>query len=163
MRVSVGSDHAGFRRKEELKEYLLSKGIGVLDCGTFNEESCHYPVFAYSVAKNVADGRAEFGIVICKTGIGSAIAANKVKGIRCGLCHNRESARLTRQHNHSNVLAIGAMFVDTDLAFEIADIFLSTEEEGGRHNMRVDLIKEIEEKGLNGLPEVREFRRADSC
>ena len=158
MKIAIASDHAGFERKEQVRKFLVSNGYIVLDCGTFSGESCHYPVFVYSAAQKVTNGDADFAIVICKTGIGSAIVANKVKGVRCGLCHNVESAILTRQHNHSNVLAMGAMFVGRDLAIEISNAFLTTEEESGRHDIRVKLISDIENGIAIDFPEARVYQ-----
>ncbi len=157
MNIAIGSDHAGFERKEQIKDFLIENGFGVIDCGTFSMESCHYPVFAYSVALKVKSKEADFGVLICKTGIGSAIAANKVQGIRCGLCHNLDSARLTREHNHSNVLAMGAMFVDKELACQMTKCFLETAEEHGRHDIRVAMISEIEKGVLKDIPPAKKM------
>ncbi len=145
VKIAIGCDHAGFQLKEQIKKYLLQLHISVCDCGTFSEESCDYPIYCYSVCKKIIHNEADLGIVICKTGIGSAIACNKVKGIRAGLCYNPTAARLTREHNHSNVLAIGAMFTPYDLAVKIVDEFLSASPLADRHKRRVDEIRYIEE------------------
>lgn len=155
MKIAIGSDHAGFKLKEAIKAYLEDKGFKVIDKGTFSEASCHYPVFSYLVARAVAEGDADYGILVCKTGIGSAIAANKVKGIRAALCCNKKAAELTRGHNHSNILVLGAEFVPIDDALGIVDVFLNTPEEGGRHNIRVRMISEIESGTIEKDPDFR--------
>ena len=142
--VSIASDHGGYRLKEHIKAYLTAKGISVLDCGCDSLDSCDYPIFGKAAAQAVADGRCEKGIVICTTGIGISIAANKVKGIRCALCSEPVSAKLTRQHNDANVLAMGARIIGPAMAEEIVHTFLTTEFEGGRHSRRVDLITKLE-------------------
>ena len=138
--VSIASDHGGYRLKEHIKAYLTAKGISVLDCGCDSLDSCDYPVFGKAAAQAVADGRCEKGIVICTTGI----CANKVKGIRCGLCSDPLSAELTRKHNNANMLAMGAGIIGPNMAERIVDVFLSTEFEGGRHARRVGLMMDIE-------------------
>ncbi len=163
MRIAIGSDHAGFGLKERIKEYLFGLGIEVIDCGTFSQDSCDYPVFCYSVAKRVAGRKARFGILICKTGIGSAIAANKVKGVRAGLCHEPEGARLTREHNHSNVLVMGAMFVSFTKAKKIIDAFLSARPQPGRHKRRVREISMIEDGTIEEKIEMPKCRRRKRC
>ncbi len=160
MKIAIGSDHAGFRLKEKVKDYLLHIGMEVFDCGTFSEESCDYPIFCYSVAEKVVKNRVKFGILICKTGIGSSIAANKVKGARAGLCYNETAARLTREHNHSNILVMGAMFVSFAKAKRIIDAFFSAEPQPGRHRRRVNEIKMIEDGILTDnfhLPKCRRY------
>ncbi len=161
MKIAIGSDHAGFRLKEHVKGFLLSQGITVLDCGTDSEESCDYPFFCYAVAKAVASRRARFGILICKTGIGSAIAANKVKGIRAGLCHNPEGATLTREHNHANVLVMGAMFVSPKMSEKIISAFLKATPQKGRHARRVREISWIEDGSIEEKVPVPRCRRID--
>jgi len=148
MKVAIGSDHAGFDYKEMVKEYLEGKGYHVIDKGTYSKESIDYPVFGEAVAKAVASGEADRGIVICGTGIGISIAANKVKGIRAALCTNEYMARMARKHNDANVLAFGARVLGTDVALGIVDEFFTTDFEGGRHEKRVNLIKEIEAGNL---------------
>ena len=142
--ISIASDHGGYRLKEHIKAYLTAKGLNVLDCGCDSEESCDYPIFGKAAAQAVADGRCEQGIVICTTGIGISITANKVKGIRCALCGDRLSAELTRRHNNANMLAMGAGIIGPNMAERIVDVFLNTEFEGGRHARRVGEIMDIE-------------------
>ena len=142
--IAIASDHGGYQLKEHLKAYLAAKGITCEDFGTNSTESCDYPIFGRAAAEAVASGRCEKGIVICTTGIGISITANKVKGIRCALCSDPLSAELCRQHNNANMLAMGAGIVGPNLAQRIVDTFLSTEFEGGRHARRVALIMEME-------------------
>ena len=148
MKIAIGSDHAGYDLKEEIKKYLEDKGFAVLDKGTNSKESVDYPVFGESVAETVAKGEADRGIVICGTGIGISISANKVKGIRAALCTNEYMAKMARKHNDANVLALGARVLGVDLALSIVDAFLNTEFEGGRHERRVHLIHNIEQLKL---------------
>ncbi|NPA17084.1 MAG: ribose 5-phosphate isomerase B [Aquificae bacterium] len=149
MKVAVGSDHAGFEYKEIVKKHLEQKGYQVIDKGTYSTESVDYPVYGEAVARAVASGEADRGIVICGTGIGISIAANKVKGVRAALCTNEYMARMARKHNDANVLAFGARVLGIDVALGIVDEFFSTEFEGGRHERRVNLIKKIEKKIFN--------------
>ena len=142
--IALGSDHGGFDLKERVKSYLDSKGIAYRDYGCFNKESCDYPVFGKAAAEAVASGECEKGIVICTTGIGISITANKVKGIRCALCSDSLSAEMTRRHNDANMLAMGAGMVGGNLAERIVEVFLNTEFEGGRHARRVGLITDME-------------------
>lgn len=142
MKVAVASDHGGYKLKEKVKEYLISRDIDVVDLGTDSEESVDYPEYGRACAKAVAGGEADRGIVCCGTGIGISIAANKVKGIRCGLCTNVEMARLTRQHNDANMLAMGGRIIDDETAMAITEAFIDTEFEGGRHQRRIDKIEE---------------------
>ena len=144
MKIAVGSDHAGFDYKETVKEYLKKKGHEVIDKGTYSRESVDYPVFGEAVGKAVASGEADFGIVICGTGIGISISANKVPGVRAALCTNEYMARMARKHNNANVLAFGARVLGIDVALGIVDQFFSSEFEGGRHEKRVNLISGIE-------------------
>ena len=141
MKLSIGCDHGGFELKEHIKAYLEGKGYEVLDCGTYSTDSCDYPDFGKAAAEAVADGRCERGIVICTTGIGISIAANKVKGVRCALCSETMSAEMTRRHNDANMLAMGAGMVGKNLAERMVEVFLSTEFEGGRHQRRVDKLE----------------------
>ena len=145
MVISIACDHGAFDLKERLKAHLLEQGHQVTDCGTHSAESCDYPDFAQAAARLVADGACERGVVLCTTGIGMSIAANKVKGVRCALCHEPLSAEMTRRHNDANVLAMGAQIIGGNLAERILDVFLSTEFEGGRHQRRVDKIMETEQ------------------
>ena len=142
MRVAVASDHGGYKLKEKVKEYLESRDIDVIDLGTNSEESVDYPEYGRACAKAVAGGEADRGIVCCGTGIGISIAANKVSGIRCGLCTNVEMAKLTRQHNDANMLAMGGRIIDAETAMAITEAFIDTEFEGGRHQRRIDKIEE---------------------
>ena len=143
MKIATASDHGGFALKEEVKKHLMERGIEVLDLGTHSEESVDYPVYGKACGVAVASGKADLGIVVCGTGIGISIAANKVKGIRCGLCTSVEMARLTKQHNNANILALGGRTTETGLAMEIVDTWLDTEFEGGRHQRRVDLLDQM--------------------
>lgn len=143
MKLSIACDHGGLSLKEELKAYLTEQGHQVEDFGAHTTDSCDYPDFAVPAAKAVAAGECEKGIVICSTGIGISIAANKVKGIRCALCHEIYSAEMTRRHNDANMLALGAHITAPAMAKKIADVFLSTEFEGGRHQRRVDKVNAI--------------------
>jgi ribose 5-phosphate isomerase B len=144
MKLSIGSDHGGYAYKEAVKEHLISQGHEVIDCGCFGTESVDYPEFGIAAAELVRDGKADRGIVICTTGIGMSIAANKVRGIRCALCGDLKSAEMTRRHNDSNVLAMGAGIIPLSLALEITDVWLSTEFEGGRHARRIGIITAYE-------------------
>jgi ribose 5-phosphate isomerase B len=144
--IAIGSDHGGFELKELVIAHLKEKGVEVKDMGCYSKEACDYPLFGHAVAKEVAAGSCEKGIVICTTGIGISIAANKVKGVRAALCADSLSAKLTRLHNDANVLAMGAGIVGPNLALEIVDTFLATEFSGAeRHQRRVNLIEECEE------------------
>ncbi len=144
--IAIASDHGGFDLKEAVRKHLEEKGITCRDFGTDSKASCDYPDFAGAAAKAVADGKCEKGIVICTTGIGVSIVANKVKGIRCGLCTNVTQARLTREHNDANILALGAGITGQTAAMDIVDTFLSTEfSHGERHERRVRKIAEYEE------------------
>lgn len=144
MKISIACDHGGYDLKESLKKWLTDNNYEVIDYGTNSKDSCDYPDFGRLAAEAVRDKLVDKGIVICTTGIGMSIVANKVKGIRCALVSNTEGASLTRRHNDSNVLALGAKFTDDTLAKEITKIWLETEFEGGRHQRRVDKIMDIE-------------------
>ncbi len=141
--IAIGSDHGGFDLKAAVIRHLQDRGLEVEDCGTYSKASCDYPEFAKSVAHAVAEGRAKKGIVICTTGIGVSITANKVHGIRCALCSDVTSARLTRLHNDANVLAMGAGLIGENVAMDIVDTFLGTEFSGEeRHVRRIRAIEE---------------------
>ena len=142
--IAIASDHGAYALKEHIKAYLTAKGIICKDFGTSSTESCDYPVFGRAAAEAVASGECEKGIVLCTTGIGISITANKVKGIRCALCADSFSAEMTRRHNDANMLAMGAGIVGPNLAERIVDVFLSTGFEGGRHQRRVNLITDME-------------------
>ena len=144
MKIAMGCDHGGYELKESIKKQLTDAGHEVVDCGTYSPESCDYPAFGEAAARKVAGGECERGIVICTTGIGISIAANKVKGIRCAHCADALEATLCRQHNNANMLAIGAGFTGPKLASAMVEAFLSTEFEGGRHERRVALMDAIE-------------------
>ena len=144
MNISIACDHGAYALKERLKARLLEQGHHVADCGAHSAESCDYPDFAAAAARLVADGSCARGVVLCTTGIGMSIAANKVKGVRCALCHEPLSAEMTRRHNDANVLAMGAGVTGGNLAQRILDVFLSTQFEGGRHQRRVDKVMELE-------------------
>ena len=143
--IAIASDHGGYTLKEHIKAYLAAKGITCEDFGTNSTDSCDYPDFAKPAAEAVANGQCEKGIVICTTGIGISISANKVKGVRCALCTDTLTAEMTRRHNDANMLAMGAGIVGPMLAERIVDTFLSTEFEGGRHARRVAKMMEIEQ------------------
>ena len=142
--IAIASDHGGYALKEHIKAYLTAKGITCQDFGTDSLQSCDYPIFGRAAAEAVASGQCEKGIVICTTGIGISITANKVKGIRCALCSEPLSAELCRRHNDANMLALGAGIIGHNLAERIVDTFLSAEFEGGRHARRVGLISDME-------------------
>jgi ribose 5-phosphate isomerase B len=140
MKISLGSDHAGFRYKEKVKELLISLGHEVKDLGTFSEDPVDYPLFIRPAAEAVASGECERGIVFGGSGNGEAMVANKVHGVRCGLCWSEESARLSRQHNDANVLSMGERLISEDLALKIVRIWLETDFDGGRHERRVAML-----------------------
>ena len=141
--IAIGSDHGGYALKQALMKHLEARGLEYRDFGTYSEASCDYPVYAKAVAKAVASGECEKGILICGTGIGVSITANKIPGIRCALCGDCFSAEATRQHNDANVLAMGARVVGEGVALSIVDAFLNARFEGGRHTARVDMIDNI--------------------
>lgn len=145
-KIAIGCDHAGLELKHSVISHLQKKGYDVIDVGTHTQDSCDYPDFGYAAAKKVADGVAKRGIVICGTGIGISISANKVKGIRCALCGDLFSAEMTRLHNDANMLAMGARVISHDLALQIVDKFLDTPFEGGRHQKRIAKMMDIENK-----------------
>lgn len=142
MKISMGCDHGGYALKEKVKAHLTELGHEVVDCGTYGLESVDYPEFGHKAAEAVASGECARGIVICTTGIGISIAANKVHGIRCALCTNTTMARLTREHNDANMLAMGAAIIGEFTAMDIVDTFLTTEfSHGERHQRRIDAIE----------------------
>ncbi|MDO8661916.1 MAG: ribose 5-phosphate isomerase B [Candidatus Omnitrophota bacterium] len=144
--ILIAADHGGFVLKESLKPYLKKRGFVVDDLGPFSEERCDYPEFAYNLASKVGKGKFQRGILICKSGIGNSIVANRVPGARAALCHNKKCAQLSREHNDSNILVLGSIFVKPSLARKITDIWLATKFKGGRHKRRLNQIKEIERK-----------------
>ncbi len=141
MIISIGCDHAGYLYKEEIKKYLIKNGHTVLDKGTNSTESCDYPIFGRATALEVANGNAEFGILVCSSGEGIMMSANKVHGIRCGIGYNDEVSRLMREHNNANMIAFGANFMKLEDILHRIDIFLSAKFEGGRHLRRVNEIE----------------------
>jgi len=148
MKIAIGSDHGGFDLKEVIKPYLIELGHEVVDFGTESHESCDYPIYGQSVGEAVSFGDCDRGIVICGTGIGISVAANKVPGIRGGVCTNEFMAAMSREHNDANVLALGARVIGEGLAMRVVKVFLETEFAGGRHQRRIDKIREIEKKYL---------------
>lgn len=140
MKIAIASDHGGYRLKEFIAGCLIGLGYEILDMGAYSEESVDYPEYGRKCGEAVASGEVDKGIVICGTGIGISIAANKVKGVRCALCTSDEMAELTRQHNDANVLALGGRILDEITAMNIVDKFLNTDFEGGRHQRRIDLL-----------------------
>jgi len=147
MKIVIASDHGGYELKEHIKKYLLSQKIEIEDLGTGSADSVDYPIYGIKAAKEVARGSANFGIIICGTGIGISIAANKVKGIRAALCHCVEYAKLSREHNNANMLALGGRFLDKSEALKIVEAFLHTQFAGARHQKRVDIISQFENNG----------------
>ena len=144
--LAIGSDHGGFALKQEIMKHLDEKGVAYKDFGTYSEDSVDYPEYGELVGKAVASGGYERGIVICGTGIGISIAANKVKGVRAALCGDCYSAEYTRRHNNANILALGGRVTGPGLACKIVDIFLENEFEGGRHARRIEEITDIESR-----------------
>jgi len=143
-KIAIGCDHGGFLLKEKIARYLKKQGFPIEDLGTFSQEPMDYPDSAYKVASAVSSGKAYRGILICKTGIGNCIAANKLKNVRAALCYNIKAARLSRQHNDANVLVLGALFVNLTAAKKMLDAWLNTTFEGGRHLRRIKKIERIE-------------------
>ena len=141
-RIIIGCDHGGLNLKNKVVEHLKEIGYEVEDVGTYTSDSVDYPIYAKKVAHAVADGKYEKGIIICGTGIGVSIVANKVKGIRASLCGDTFSAKATRQHNNSNILCMAERVIGAGLALDIVDIWLTTEYEGGRHQRRIDMMED---------------------
>ena len=146
MKIGVGNDHAALEMKNQVMEYLEEKGYEVINYGTNTPESCNYPEFGEKVGRAVVSGEVDCGILICGTGVGISLAANKVKGVRAVVCSEPYSAKLSKQHNNTNILAFGARVVGIELAKMIIDEWLGAEFEGGRHQTRVDMIMAIENK-----------------
>ncbi len=144
MKIAIGCDHGGYLLKQDVLVWLEEHDIDFEDVGCYSRESVDYPIYGEKVARAVAAGEADYGIVICTTGIGISIAANKVKGIRCAHCTDPLSAEMTRRHNNANVLAMGAGLTGTNMALRMVEVFLNTEFEGGRHQRRVDLLDNIQ-------------------
>ena len=144
MKIAIACDHSALELKDVVKNLLAERGLECQDFGTYTTDSCHYPIYGARAAKAVASGECDLGIVICGTGIGISMAANKVKGIRCALCSDTFSARMTRIHNNSNMLAMGARVIGVELAKDIVNAWLDAEYEGGRHQARIDMITALE-------------------
>lgn len=144
MKLAIGCDHGGFELKEAVREYLEQHGVAYEDFGTYNTDSVDYAPIAAKAARAVAEGRADMGVLICSTGLGISMAANKVKGIRAAVCTNEFCAEMTRRHNNANILCMGGLVVDRETALKILDIFLNTGFDGGRHQRRIDQIAQIE-------------------
>ncbi len=150
MKIALGADHAGFELKNKIKQHLSEQGIDVQDFGTNTSDSVDYPDFARNVGETVSARGADLGVLVCGTGIGMAISANKVPGIRAARCDNAFEAQMSREHNDANVLALGARVLEPQTAIEIVDTWLNTHFAGGRHQRRVDKIQEIEQREAKG-------------
>lgn len=148
MKLAIGCDHGGFALKEALLDHLKNKGVSFEDLGTYGLDSVDYPLYAAKVAHAVADGKADLGLLVCSTGLGISMAANKVKGIRAAVCTDVYCAEMCRRHNNANILCLGGKVVDPDTAVKILDVFLDTQFDGGRHQRRIDQIAQIEEGNL---------------
>lgn len=148
MKIAMGSDHAGLELKNYIKEYLEKKGFEITDCGTYTSDSCNYPEFGEKVAKCVASGEAEKGVLVCGTGVGISIAANKVKGIRAVVCSEPYSAEMAVRHNNANIVSFGARVIGHATAESIVDAFFGATYEGERHEKRVQMIIDIENNNL---------------
>lgn len=146
--IVIGADHGGFKLKEEIKKYLDEKEIKYVDKGCFSEESVNYPDIAKEVASEVSNKKADIGILICRSGIGMSIVANKFKGVRCSVCYNEQIAKFSRMHNKANMMALGADYVSVNDAICILRQFLATPFEGGRHETRVNMISEVENENM---------------
>jgi len=152
MKIALGTDHAGYELKERVKRHLVGKGHEVKDFGTHSTEACDYPDFIYPAARAVGLGECDRAIVMGGSGNGETIVANKVRGVRCAVCWNKELARLSRAHNDANVISIGARTVSVELALKMVDLWLTTPFDGGRHTRRVQKIAEIDQCSLEPLP-----------
>ena len=146
MKIAMGNDHSAVEMKKEIKSYIEEKGYQVIDFGTDRTESCDYPIYGERVANAVVNGEADCGILICGTGVGISIAANKVKGVRAAVCSDVTTARLVKEHNNANIIAFGARIVGTELAKDIVKAYLEAEFLGGKHERRINMISEIEKK-----------------
>jgi len=144
MKIVIANDHAAVELKNEVKEYIESLGHEVINIGTDSNESCNYPEYGKKAALMVVNHEVDLGVLICGTGVGISLAANKVKGIRCGVCSETTTARLIRQHNNANMIAFGARIVGSELAKDIVKTFIESEFQGGRHQIRIDMITAIE-------------------
>ena len=139
-KVCIASDHAGFKLKEDIKNYLINKNVSIFDLGPFNNKSVDYPDYAKKLAKRLKVKKSQIGILVCGSGTGMAISANKIKTIRAAVCYNAKSTRLSRQHNNANIIAIGSRLTKKNLSLKLVEIFLKTSFEGGRHLKRVNKI-----------------------
>lgn len=148
MKIAIGADHGGYKLKEEIKKYLEEKEIDYKDFGTDSELRAEYPLIAKDVSKSIQDKECDFGILICRTGYGMAMVANKFKGIRCAPCYDEETAKFARMHNNMNMLALGADHITINEAICILRIALATEFEGGRHQDRLEMIEQIEKENM---------------
>ena len=146
MKIAIGCDHGGFKLKQVLIKYLKEKGHNIIDAGCFSDERCDYPQYSFKAAKLVSDKKADRAVVICKSGIGNSIVANKLKGVRCALCYNTAQARSSRAHNDANAISLGAVYTTPKKAKNILSAWLSTDFEGGRHAERIRQIEAIERK-----------------
>ena len=144
MKIAIASDHGGFDLKESLKKYLVDNGYEVKDVGTYSKDSCHYPEFAVKCAELVKNKECQFGVIVCTSGEGVAIAANKIKGIRAGIGYNKTVSRLMREHNDTNVITFGAKFTTLKQAIARTNAFLNAQFQGGRHAIRVQMINDLE-------------------
>lgn len=147
MKIAIGCDHTAIDLKETIKKHLQDMGHEVEDVGTYSKESCDYPLYGFKVANKIINGEAERGVLICGTGVGISLAANKVKGIRAVVCSEPYTAKMARMHNNAQIVAMGARVVSDGLATDIVDAFMNAEFEGGRHQRRVDILNRIEETG----------------
>ncbi len=150
MKIAIGCDHVGFILKQDIVTLLNNRGIEVIDKGTHSSERADYPVYGKAVAQAIVAGEADLGILICGTGVGISITANKIPGIRAVVCSEPYSARLSREHNNTNILAFGSRVIGSELAKMIVECWLDAEFEGGRHQTRVDIIAQIEQENLHG-------------
>ncbi len=146
MKLAIGSDHGGLEYKNLVRKHLIDLGHEIIDCGTHTLDSCHYPIYSYEVAKNVGAHKTDLGIVICTSGEGVMIVANKVKGVRCGMGYNDEVSHLMVEHNNANVIAFGQKFMNIEDVLRRVDIFLNAKFLGERHKIRTDMISDIEDK-----------------
>ena len=156
MKIAIGNDHVALKMKLQIKEYLQENEIEVIDVGTHSSERFDYPIYGEKVAELVVSGEADYGILICGTGVGISLSANKVNGIRACVCSEPYSAKLSKQHNNTNILAFGSRVIGIELAKMIVSEWLNAKYEGGRHQKRIDMIREIEKKQLFKLSEKKE-------
>lgn len=146
MKIAIGCDHGGLEHKNAIAEHLRERGFTVTDCGIYEQKSVNYPEIAEKVALEIVNGKAELGILVCGTGIGMSLAANKIKGIRAAAVSEHFSAKYTRLHNNSNILCLGGRVIGVGTALELVDLFVDTKFEGGRHQTRIDMITDIENR-----------------